>query len=182
MPDLSIFKDPAPYHIITYGTLLGTQVFQSFIGGVVAYKALPRPQFSQLQEKIFPVYFGMQTIFPTVLALTYPGSLLLGTPSSIKGAFAEVNRWSVLVPLGTMFLSGLINMLYVGPKTTKIMKLRKHQETRDGKKSYDAGPHSTEMQNLNRSFGMMHGISSLINMGALVATISYGFTLAARIH
>lgn len=89
-------------------------------------------------------------------------------------------------------------MLYVGPETTRIMKERKHQgtkywldlrglllmivtETRDGKKSYDAGPHSTEMEKLNRSFGKMHGISSLINLGALISTVWYGFTLAARI-
>ena len=55
-------------------------------------------------------------------------------------------------------------------------------ETRDGKKSYDAGPHSTEMQRLNSAFGKMHGISSLINLGALVATVWYGFSLAERIH
>lgn len=71
----------------------------------------------------------VQTALPVVLALTYPGSLLLGTPSSIQGTIADVNRWTVLVPLGTMFLSGLVNMLYVGPETTRIMKERKHQGT-----------------------------------------------------
>ncbi|KAK3044070.1 hypothetical protein LTS18_002254, partial [Coniosporium uncinatum] len=42
----SLLWHPAPYHIITYGTLLGCTVFQSFIGGVVAYKCLPRAQFA----------------------------------------------------------------------------------------------------------------------------------------
>lgn len=70
----------------------------------------------------------MQTALPAILALTYPGSRNpLGPPSGIQGTFAEVNKWSVLVPLGTMFLTGLANMLYIGPKTTQIMKLRKHQ-------------------------------------------------------
>lgn len=88
---------------------------QSYIGGVVAYKVLPRPMFSQLQEKIFPIYFGMQTVLPVVLALTYPGPRNpLSVPSGIQGAFAEVNRWSVLVPLGTMFLTGLANMFFIG--------------------------------------------------------------------
>lgn len=54
-------------------------------------------------------------------------------------------------------------------------------ETRDGKKSYDAGPHSTEMQKLNRAFGRMHGISSLINLGAIIATMWYGVSLAERL-
>ena len=70
----------------------------------------------------------MQTVLPAILALTYPGSRSpLGPPSGIQGIFAEVNKWSVLLPLGTMFLTGLANMLYVGPKTTQLMKERKHQ-------------------------------------------------------
>lgn len=55
-------------------------------------------------------------------------------------------------------------------------------ETRDGKKSYDAGPHSSEMQKLNKRFGMMHGVSSLVNMAALLATVVYGGTLAEMLR
>jgi hypothetical protein len=55
-------------------------------------------------------------------------------------------------------------------------------ETRDGKKSHDAGPHSTEMQKLNRAFGRIHGISSLVNLGALIATMWYGVSLAERLQ
>ncbi|PQE12941.1 mitochondrial outer membrane protein [Rutstroemia sp. NJR-2017a WRK4] len=183
MPDLSILKTPAPYHILTYGTLLGTQFFQSFINGIVSYKSLPRPQFSVLQQNLFPIYFSLQTALPAVLAITYPGSkTLMGTASGLSGAFAETNRWSVLVPLATMFVTGLANLAVLGPATTKIMKERKHQETRDGKKSYDAAPHSKEMERLNKAFGQMHGISSLVNMFSLIATMWYGVTLADRLQ
>ncbi|KAF4629483.1 hypothetical protein G7Y89_g8663 [Cudoniella acicularis] len=172
MPDLSLFKSPAPYHIIAYGSLLGTQFFQSFIGSVVAYKTLTRPQFSQLQQKIFPIYFGIQTALPVVLALTYPGSgNPLGTASGLSGTFAETNRWSVLVPVATMFVTGLVNMVFIGPATTKLMRERKVQETRDGKKSYDPPPHSQEMQELNQAFSKMHSISSLVNLGAFIAAL-----------
>jgi hypothetical protein len=61
------------------------------------------------------------------------------------------------------------------------MKERKHQETRDGKKSYDPAPHSREMLALNRRFGRMHGVSSLLNLAGVVATVVYGFTLAGRL-
>jgi hypothetical protein len=72
----------------------------------------------------------MQTVLPVILALTYPGSRSpLGTASGIQGTFADVNKWSVLIPLGTMFVAGLTNMLFIGPATTKIMKARKHQGT-----------------------------------------------------
>jgi hypothetical protein len=38
------------------------------------------------------------------------------------------------------------------------------------------------MQQLNRAFGKMHGISSLVNLGAFIAAIWYGFSLAERIQ
>jgi hypothetical protein len=107
-----------------------TSSSKSFIGGVVAYKALARPQFSSLQQKIFPIYFSIQTALPVVLALTYPGGKTpLGTPSGIQGTFAEVNRWGVLVPLATMFVTSLANLVLIGPATTNIMKERKYQGT-----------------------------------------------------
>ncbi|CAG8951925.1 hypothetical protein HYFRA_00005730 [Hymenoscyphus fraxineus] len=183
MPDLSILKSPAPYHIITYGTLLGATFFQSFVGGIIAFRALPRPMFSQLQQKIFPVYFTLQTALPAVLVMTYPGSSgPLGPPSSFAGTFAESNRYSVLLPIATMFITGLINKVYIGPETTRIMRERKVQETRDGKKSYDPAPHSNEMQTLNRAFGKMHGFSSISNLLGLIAMLAYGFSLAGRIQ
>jgi len=108
--------------------LLGTQFFQSFVGGIIAFRSLPRPQFSTLQTAIFPVYFGLQTGLPVLLALTYPGAkTLLGTASGLNGTFADVNRWSVLIPIAGMFATGLANMLWIGPATTRIMKERKHQ-------------------------------------------------------
>lgn len=53
---------------------------------------------------------------------------------------------------------------------------------RDGKEWYAEGPHSEEMQALNKRFGMLHGVSSLLNLGTLISLIAYGFTLGARIQ
>ena len=76
-----------------------------------------------------------------------------------------------------MFVTGLVNLLYVGPQTTEIMKIRKHQETKDGKKSYDKGPHSKEMKALNRQFGILHGVSSLVNLVGFLGMCWYGVLL-----
>ena len=74
------------------------------------------------------MYFGLQTALPAILALTYPGErLLLGTASGYQGAFAEVNRWTVLAPIATMFITSVANVVYIGPATTRLMKERKHQ-------------------------------------------------------
>ena len=138
----------------------------------------------------------MQTALPVVLALTFPGSILPNQLSSttsttswgvshmaggLAGVFEPSNRWVVLTPLATIFVTSLANLVYVGPTTTKVMRDRKHQETRDGKRSYDDPPHSAEMQALNRRFATMHGVSSLLNMAGCVATVWYGFYLATRI-
>lgn len=56
------------------------------------------------------------------------------------------------------------------------------EETKDGKKSYDSPPHSKEMARMNKQFARMHGVSSLINMGGLLATVWYGITIAERLQ
>ncbi|MCJ1274361.1 hypothetical protein MMC21_002157 [Puttea exsequens] len=188
MPDSSILWSPAPYHILSYGTLLGSTIYQSFINGIVSYRTLPRPQFSSLQTALTPVYFALQTALPVLLALTYPGAKGIspmggvGEKSGLGGVLDERNRWLVLLPIAAMGVLNAANLVVLGPRTTGIMRERKHQETRDGKKSYDAGPHSKEMERLNKKFGWMHGLSALTNMISLGFTVFYGFVLAERLQ
>lgn len=61
------------------------------------------------------------------------------------------------------------------------MKERKQQETRDGKRCHDPGPHSKEMERLNKRFGRMHGASALTNLVALGLTVVYGVLLSDRL-
>lgn len=168
--------DPRPFHILSYGTLLGTQVFQSFIGGIIAFRRLSRPQFATLQTGIFPIYFGLQTALPVVIALTAPSS-----QGGVTGVLHADNRYSTLFPLATAFVAGVINLLVMHPLVTKTMRERKAQETRDGKKSYDPPPHSKEMLSLNKKFGKLHGLSSLVNLISIAATAYYGVVLSKRL-
>lgn len=169
------------------------------MGGIVAFRALPRPQFATLQTAIFPVYFSMQTALPLVVALTASrGGQALG----ISGLLAPENRYNTLLPMATVAITGLINMFVLRPLTVKTMRERKHQggslgnsmsrstgleltyciETRDGKKSYDAPPHSKEMVALNKKFGRIHGLSSLVNLVSLIATVWYGAVMSKRLE
>lgn len=149
----------------------------------MAFRSLPRAQFATLQSALFPIYFSMQSALPVLLALTFPSErTAIGTnPSSFSGVLHPSNRLHVLTPLAIVFGAGVANALFIGPQTTKTMRLRKHQETKDGKKSYDAGPHSPEMQKLNRQFAQLHGASSLVNLLGVIATIWYGFYLGDRL-
>ena len=163
----------------SYGALLGTTVYQSFVAGIVSYRALPRPQFATLQAKLTPVYFALQTILPCFLALTYPASPR--GQGSLLGVLEPQNQIGVLVPILGMFVMGAANVVALGPATTKVMKQRKHQETRDGKKYYDQGEHSKEMTELNRRFARLHGLSALVNMVGMGFLVWYGAVLGERI-
>ncbi|KAI9929276.1 hypothetical protein ASPWEDRAFT_168884 [Aspergillus wentii DTO 134E9] len=169
--------DPRPFHVLSYGTLLGVQVYQTFVSGIVAFRALPRPQFASLQAATFPVYFSLQSALPVVVALTASkGADAIG----VSGLLAPESR-GTLVPMATVLVTGLINQFILRPRTINVMRERKHQETCDGKKSYDPAPHSKEMMALNKRFGRIHGASSLLNMVSLAVTIYYGAVLSKRI-
>ncbi|RYO82582.1 hypothetical protein DL766_000204 [Monosporascus sp. MC13-8B] len=215
MSDRSLLFSPAPYHILSYGTLLGTQVFHTFINATTSLRVLERPQFALLQRNLFPWYFGIQTVMPVVLAVTYPGNrTLLGAleggsafaDRGLVGALAAANRWTVLVPLATVCVTGLINWAYLLPETNKVTTRRSLRvfviqsgwsvlglltarcsfaapsvEKKDGKRSYDAPPHSEEMAALNKKFRQVHGASSLLNLVTIVSTVVYGFSLSAAL-
>jgi len=130
----------------------------------------------------------MQTALPALLALTWPGDKIaslggedMRSNASFSGLLEAPNRWTALVPIALMFGTSLLNLVLLGPMTTRVMKERKHQETRDGKKYYDPGPKSLEMQRLNSSFMKLHGASSLSNLIGLGAMVYYGFTLAEKL-
>ncbi|KAL2868658.1 DUF4149 domain-containing protein [Aspergillus lucknowensis] len=170
--------DPRPFHILSYGTLLGVQLYQSFVSGIISFRALPRPQFSSLQARIFPTYFALQTALPVVVALTASRG---EKPLGVSGLLEPESHFKVLLPLATVFVTGLINLTVLRPLTVNTMRERKHQETRDGKRSYDAAPHSKEMIALNKKFGRLHGISSLINLVTIGATVFYGVVLSEKL-
>lgn len=134
MSSLASLTDPKAYHILAYGTLLGTTFFQSFIAGPVAFKAIPRPAFAQLQTAVTPVFFGLQSVLPVLMAVTWPGEKLatvgmaeVRRNSGPKGLLQSENIWTALVPMGLMLGTSLVNLLCLGPMTTKVMKERKHQ-------------------------------------------------------
>ncbi|KAI1267413.1 hypothetical protein F5Y18DRAFT_337330 [Xylariaceae sp. FL1019] len=184
MSDRSLIFSPAPYHILSYGALFGTQFFHTFINSILSFKVLERPQFAILQRAVFPAYFGIQAAAPVVLALTYPGGGLRSPllRQGISGVLHPANRWTVLVPLTTALVTGLANLVYFLPETNKVTALRRQQEIKDGKQSWDKAPHSKEMTALNKQFGKLHGISSLFNLATLIATVVYGVDLASRIQ
>jgi hypothetical protein len=91
------------------------------------FKAVDRHAFSATQTSVFPYYFSMQTAVPIILAITYPGSVLTGIPSGIHGVLDQAVRWNTLLPLATMFVTGLLNLAVLNPVILGVMKERRGQ-------------------------------------------------------
>jgi hypothetical protein len=83
----------------------------------LCYLYLPRPQFTSLQKRIFPVYFTLQTTLTAATVVTYPSGSLL--------ALVE-NRFDAAT-LGTTLGITILNWLVFGPRTSQIMVKRIHQ-------------------------------------------------------
>jgi len=158
--------------MLAYAWLFGMSIWITFFGGVIAYKSLPRPMFSILQHRTFPVYF-VTTIFLSagMLGLWVQSHPAVQIPAhALRPDIADVAQ---AYALATVFLSQSLNYFVVGPLTSRIMFQRQKLEKEEGK-SYNEPNVSAEMKALNAKFGSLHGISSLANMGAVLALGFHG--------
>lgn len=83
---------------------MGGGAFYSYIASPLAFKYLERPQFGLLQNKVFPIYFSLQSVIPLILLATAPQTLTTPQISYLIAA-------SVL---------GLANKFYFLPTATRI--------------------------------------------------------------
>ncbi|KAI9676072.1 MAG: hypothetical protein M1817_000815 [Caeruleum heppii] len=172
MSILSALASPGNYHLLAYGSLLGMELYQSFVMTKICYLALPMPQFTTLQKRVFPVYFRMQVLLIALVAVTHPpGSLI-----------SLVRRWYDAVPLAFTMGMAVLNLITFGPRTQQAMIDRIHQETRDGRKYNEVEGRTEEMKVVNKRFSHNHAMSIHLNLMAIGGTIWYGFSLASRLQ
>ncbi|SPQ26472.1 3bfbf0cb-2ea7-4c18-931f-236460dde96c [Thermothielavioides terrestris] len=153
----AVFGSLAPFHLLLYSTLLGTELYQTFVNTKVCYVTLPRSAFTTLQKRIFPIYFRSQS----------------------KRA-----DW---VPFAVAGVTALLNCLVYGPRTQKAMVDCIHQETRDALLGQQddhnhggSGP-SADMQRLRKVFSRNHAMSIHLNLISIGAMVVYGWRLASRL-
>ncbi|KAK1708304.1 hypothetical protein BDP67DRAFT_443456 [Colletotrichum lupini] len=168
----SIMTTLAPYHIISYGTLLGTSLFQTFINTKICYLELPKSAFTTLQKRLFPIYFRCQALLLVLTVLTFP-------PHGPTSLFKVKSNW---IPLMVAGATSLANLLVYGPRSRQAMIDRTHQETRDARRPGDVDELSPDMLAVRRRFSRNHAMSIHLNLVAVIAMLWYGFSLASRIH
>lgn len=117
MPVASIIAAAmAPLHLLAYSTLLGAELYQSFVITKLAFQSLPRSAFTSLQKRVFPVYFRGQNLLLAAVALTLP-------PSGPVSLFNMGYSVTFAIAGGT----ALLNLLVYGPRTQQLMIERIHQ-------------------------------------------------------
>jgi hypothetical protein len=109
----------APIHLLTYSTLLGTSLYQTFVITKVAYEALPRSAFTTLQKRLFPIYFRSQSLLLVLTAVTNPVFFRVARESGrIRG------DW---IPFAIAGVTAGLNFMVYGPRTKRAMVERVHQ-------------------------------------------------------
>ncbi|KAI9154810.1 Xanthocillin biosynthesis cluster protein D [Paramyrothecium foliicola] len=155
-----------PCHLVLFSTLLGTQLWHSFVVATVAFRALPRPAFIGLQKKLFPLYFRAQTALLVLTAATFP-----------RGVGALARSWSDWLPFAVAALPTILNLAVYGPRTREIMIERAQLGVRDTDKAT-----TTSTTTINKRFSRAHAMSIHLNLFSIGATLWYGWRLASRMH
>lgn len=153
-------------HVLAYGTLLGTLVFNTFIVGLTMFGNMPRQMFGRVQSKMFPKYFSLTTASCLLLLAGHvlsPAGLVLSSPG--------------VVPLLVATALSFLNWLAIEPHVTAMMFARYDIENKTSKTPED----EAEIKRLYKKFGAWHGISSLNNLGVLCAVVSYGWVIASKL-
>jgi hypothetical protein len=107
----------APVHLLSFSTLLGSQLYQTFIITKVTFKHLPRTPYINLQKNLFPIFFQGQALLLFLTAITLPP----------YGALSLIEHKSDWIPFAISgFVSGL-NLMVFGPRTRQLMLDRVEQ-------------------------------------------------------
>ena len=123
------------------------------------FKNLPRRVFGSVQSKLFPLYFRLCSIMIGIQILTLT-------------AMPDVLSKTSEVSLTVAFITTLINLLYLEPRSTSVMFDRYALE--------DIGKRDSEEYKVKaKMFGKLHGISSLANLIALCGGVVHGVRLAS---
>ncbi|EKV10837.1 putative mitochondrial outer membrane protein [Penicillium digitatum] len=158
-----------PYHLLSYGALLGTELYQSFVNTKICYQVLPMKEFILLQKRLFPIYFGTQVGLTALTAATHP-------PFSVLSLVQD--PWSV-APLTVVGLTGCLNWFVYGPRTTTATLVRRALQESE---NTEADSDGSNLRQANRNFARNHAMAIHLNAIAIIATVFYGFSLSAMLQ
>jgi len=204
--DLSFNRNPTLYrkmglvsHLFSYASWFGCSMWISFVGGLVMFNNLPRHVFGRLQSKLFPRYFQF-SLLTMCLSLI---SLLLwrwenkkldqGTNLTLMAMEMMRANQSPIWFHAIIIATTCANLFYFEPKTTATMFKRHIIEKKLGTghevgslrptdpKILEEYAKDGELKQINRKFGMLHGLSTTLNLLALCFGVAHIWWLAGDI-
>ncbi|KAK6463940.1 hypothetical protein DFJ63DRAFT_56618 [Scheffersomyces coipomensis] len=152
------------FHFFAYSITFGGSLYYSYVISPLVFKKLPREEFSNLQNQVFPTYFIGQVIGPIVIGLSSPSKLCPFTTG--------------LLALSS--LGGLINYYWLLPVCRTIKEERNKLVAAKLDKD-DKGELTEEFKQLNKKFGIYHLLSTFVNTTAILELGIYGWVLSRKI-
>ncbi|XP_078661409.1 transmembrane protein 205-like [Branchiostoma floridae x Branchiostoma belcheri] len=166
-------------HLFCVSAHFGTQVWVTFVAGLTMFHNLPRHTFGHIQGHLFPKYFTMGSVLGLVAMVTYMYEYHHGNLTTHQQV-----EFGILV---AVFVSALLNAAFIGPISLDIMNQQYTIEKEHGH-GHEIGTHPAgkiqqdqKYQSVRKRFFMYHGISSLVNMVALVGNGVHVYYLASQL-
>jgi hypothetical protein len=143
-------------HLFSWALWFGISMYTTFVLGLALFKSVDRRTFGKVQSVLFPIYFLLQTC-----------TILLAALTCFPPFHTPFHKTLLMIPGGC----AAMNMLLIGPSTSRVMFKRHQMEDREEteKPEYNA---------LKKRFGMLHGISSLLNLVCVCFGVYQGYILA----
>ncbi|KAL6056615.1 Transmembrane protein 205 [Balamuthia mandrillaris] len=170
-------------HLTLLATWFGMLMWVTWVGGIVMFRNLNRQTFGNVQSKLFPWYFRIGSLCSgTLLAIFLSGHADLWQ-SLRQGNLSAFTQWSdprvlQVYALAIALLFTLLNQFVVGPKASSVM-FQRHKVEKD---SIPEAAKEVQLKQLNKTFGMLHGVSSLLNLVTMIAAFIHVLYLSSRIN
>nr|XP_039257155.1 transmembrane protein 205-like [Styela clava] len=151
----------------------GMTFWVSFVAGLVMYRNLHLHTFGQIQSKLFPIYF-------TIGLLT--GVIMLGvTIFQIRSLNKLTYDQETLIgAVAVIVMANVLNKFWLGPVSTSIMmKKHKMEKEENDKNKLDQ---NLMYRDLKKKFGKIHGMSTLLNLAAMVSNVYVLYWLAISVQ
>nr|XP_009858558.1 transmembrane protein 205-like [Ciona intestinalis] len=164
--------------LLCFAINLGITVWVSFPAGIIMFKTLDRHTFTNVQSRLFPVYFiivGVTGFVQLVVALKHKSfSLSSSNPDLL-----------LLACLCVEVLNGFLNGCIFGPYMSGILHKKISLEREEGVIPPMIGSklgENKEYKAICKQFGMVHGLSTIVNLLAFSGSIYVLYYISLEVH
>ena len=162
-------------HLLCTAVVVGVMLWHTFFSGPVSFKSMKRTAFGVLQGKLFPFYFSVLTVAHAGCFLTANTLKPSGNSEKTVASALQADSLALLFCL----VMNVTNQFGIGPRVTSLMHERHpYLAAIEAASAPGADPALAEAVKkdapafaaVNKRFGALHGVSSLINLVQFIGT------------